>query len=232
MDELVIGILGGMGTYATIHIFQQYAEIFEAEKEWDRPRIVIDNRCTMPSRVKAFLMNENVEKLEMEMLESLNGLVDMGCSRIIVGCNTAHIFIEELVAKNNDLACKIVNIIDVCVEKVISMNLKEVYLIASEGTIESQVYQEKLRRRGVVCDTPSDEDYYKIRMCIEAVKQNTYNNETEEMFLDLINRGKNCILGCTELPILYKKYIGDVKGDYMFDPIELTLKEIRKAWKK
>lgn len=30
--EYVLGVLGGMGTYATIHLFQQYAEIFPAEK--------------------------------------------------------------------------------------------------------------------------------------------------------------------------------------------------------
>ena len=47
--DFVIGILGGMGTYATIYLFQEYVELFPAEKEWDRPRIVIDNRCTMPS---------------------------------------------------------------------------------------------------------------------------------------------------------------------------------------
>lgn len=55
MKDLVIGVLGGMGTYATINLFKQYAEVFPAEKEWERPRIIIDNRCTMPSRVRAFL---------------------------------------------------------------------------------------------------------------------------------------------------------------------------------
>ena len=61
--EFVIGVLGGMGTYATINLFKQYAKVFPAEKEWDRPRIIIDNRCTMPSRVRAFLYNENVDEL-------------------------------------------------------------------------------------------------------------------------------------------------------------------------
>ena len=33
MKDLVIGVLGGMGTYATINLFKQYAKIFPAEKE-------------------------------------------------------------------------------------------------------------------------------------------------------------------------------------------------------
>ena len=61
--EFIIGILGGMGTYATIHLFEQYAELFKAEKEWDRPRIIIDNNCTMPSRVRAVLYDENTDLL-------------------------------------------------------------------------------------------------------------------------------------------------------------------------
>lgn len=73
-----------MGTYATIHLFKQYAEIFPAKKEWDRPRIVIDNRCTMPSRVRAFLYNENVDQLVAEMAGSMQYLTDAGCNRIIL----------------------------------------------------------------------------------------------------------------------------------------------------
>ena len=76
MKDLVIGVLGGMGTYATINLFKQYAEVFPAKKEWERPRIIIDNRCTMPSRVRAFLYHENVEKLVDEMTDSIDALLN------------------------------------------------------------------------------------------------------------------------------------------------------------
>lgn len=94
--NITIGVLGGMGTYATIHLFQQYADVFPAEKEWDRPRIIIDNRCTMPSRVRAFLYNENVSQLIGEMSESMKHLCDAGCNRIILACNTSHLFLPEI----------------------------------------------------------------------------------------------------------------------------------------
>ena len=67
--DFVIGVLGGMGTFATIHLFQQYAEVFEAEKEWDRPRMIIDNRCTMPSRVRSILYDENTDLLISELTD-------------------------------------------------------------------------------------------------------------------------------------------------------------------
>ena len=54
MKDLVIGVLGGMGTYATINLFKQYAKIFPAEKEWERPRI-IDAQCQAEC-VRFFIM--------------------------------------------------------------------------------------------------------------------------------------------------------------------------------
>ena len=71
MKDLVIGVLGGMGTYATINLFKQYAEVFPAEKEWERPRIIIDNRCTMPSRVRAILYNEKFDQVVSECQNQL-----------------------------------------------------------------------------------------------------------------------------------------------------------------
>ena len=65
-------------TFLTVKSMLKYADIFEAEKEWDRPRIIIDNRCTMPSRVRAIMYNENIELLVDEMIDSLQSLVTMG----------------------------------------------------------------------------------------------------------------------------------------------------------
>ena len=76
--EYVLGVLGGMGTYATIHLFEQYAELFPAEKEWDRPRIIIDNNCTMPSRVRAILYNERWNELVDKMSASMINLIHGG----------------------------------------------------------------------------------------------------------------------------------------------------------
>ena len=77
-EEYVLGILGGMGTYATIHLFRQYAEMFPAKKEWDRPRIIIDNNCTMPSRVRAVIYNERREELVSRMTQSISVLISGG----------------------------------------------------------------------------------------------------------------------------------------------------------
>ena len=201
-EKLVIGVLGGMGTYATIHLFRKYAEVFPAEKEWDRPRIIIDNRCTMPSRVRAFLYDENVDLLVGQMSESIRNLINAGCTRILLACNTSHLFLPEIINKVPVAQDVVLNIILNCARTWNMSDGNEVYLLASEGTIESGIYQKAFAQYRVNCVAPARNEYSILRECIEAVKQNCYCAEIEQSFLNIISRHKNCILGCTELPIL------------------------------
>ena len=94
--DLVIGVLGGMGTYATLNLFKIYTKVFPAVKEWERPRIIIDNRCTMPSRVRAYLYNEKTDELIKEMTESMDYLVKAGANKVILACMTSHLFLPYI----------------------------------------------------------------------------------------------------------------------------------------
>lgn len=231
MKDLVIGVLGGMGTYATVHFFQQYADVFEAKKEFDRPRIIIDNRCTMPSRVRAFLYNEKVDELINEMTDSMQNLVDSGCTHIVLACNTSHLFLPEIYKKVPSLENKVINIIKQCVSTIQNDGVKEVYLLGSEGTIDSSIYQNALEKYGIKCIVPKKDEYRLIRQCIEAVKQNMYNEDTKNIFVELVNRYDTCILGCTELPILYDKYKSDIaKSKKIYDPLLLVLKRLKEEY--
>lgn len=182
MENLNIGVLGGMGTYATIYLFKQYAEIFPAEKEWDRPRILIDNRCTMPSRVRAFLYNENVDQLVAEMADSMQYLTDAGCNRIILACNTSHLFLTKIYSRVPQLEDKVFNIIDNCVEKIKEDHITKVFLLGSEGTIESKTYQKKLGKFNIECEVPDSDEYVLLRKSIEAIK-NMYTDEIKKYLL-------------------------------------------------
>ena len=229
-DNFVIDVLGGMGTYATIHLFNQYACVFGAEKEWDRPRIIIDNRCTMPSRVRAWLYDENTEELISQMSESLKLLIDAKCTRIILACNTSHLFLPAIYEDIPEAVDIVYSIIDCCVERIVLEKVKSVYLLASEGTIESNIYQRKLADRGIACITPNKEDYRLLRKCIEAVKQCRYSEEIKSLFLELIERYDTCILGCTELPVLYEKYVSSASHKKVYDPLLITLQELKKEF--
>lgn len=229
-QSCTIGVLGGMGTYATIHLFRQYAKVFPAEKEWDRPRIIIDNRPGMPSRVRAALYGERKEELIRQMTDSIRSLIRSGCDRLLLACNTAHLFLPDIYRKLPEARERIVNIIEVCADGLCADGIKEAFLLASEGTIDSGIYREVLGQRGISCKAPGKEEYSLLRACIEAVKRDQYTDALAFTFTELIHRDRICILGCTELPILYEKYGDPCSGSKAYDPVYMALIRIRKEY--
>lgn len=232
---MVIGVLGGMGTYATINFFKQYAKIFPAEKEWERPRIIIDNNCTMPSRVRAILYNENVELLVAQMTDSIKNLINAGANRIVLACNTSHYFLKQIyerlpVAKNY-----VVNALENCAEILSHDKKKNFYLLATEGTIESGIYEKFFNAYGVKCRYPSREDFVALREFIEAVKQDNYTSEVENSFVRFVNAGRggvdtSIILGCTELPILAERCKARLNDVILYDPLFMALEKLREEF--
>lgn len=89
--EQTIGVIGGMGSYATLDFFHRLLTAFPAEKDWDRPRIIIDNRCTMPSRVRAILYNEATDEVSHDLAESTRNLIHSGADILVLACNTSHV---------------------------------------------------------------------------------------------------------------------------------------------
>ena len=69
-----------------------------------------------------------------------------------------------------------------------------------------------------------------IKKCIEAVKQNNYTDEIKSIFLELIERQNSCILGCTELPILYEKYKQNIPERNIYDPVLLGLRKLKEEY--
>lgn len=185
--SLTIGILGGMGTYATINCFRQYADVFPAEKEFERPRIIIDNRCTMPSRVRAMLYGEAIDTLVDEMTDSIKSLIYSGGedTKVILACNTSHLFLSRVFERLPEAKEHVVSIIDACVERICDDGVRSIYLLGSEATISFGIFQQALEKHGVFCEAPSENEYGKIRLCIEAVKQNQYSEDVANVFWSL-----------------------------------------------
>ena len=233
--KFVVGVLG-VATYATINFFEQWAEIFPAEKEWDRPRIIIDNNCTMPSRVRALLYNENYDLLVEQMTDSIKLLINAGCSKILIACNTAHVFLKDIYKKFPDAQNYIVDIVETCAAHLQNSGVKKVFLMASEGTILSGIYQKKLNAKGIECFAPPPEEFFMMRNFIEAVKQNNFAAEIKNSFVDIArlnsNLGRGIILGCTELPVMRDKCRDSVEEINFYDPMIIVLEKLREEFKE
>lgn len=166
-----IGIIGGMGSYATLDFFRRLLDAFPAEKEWDRPRILIDNRCTMPSRVRAILYQEERQILVSELAEAAKGLIQCGADYLIFACNTSHVFLEDVFRLVPEARRRTIHLIDTLAQQMQAQNVCHAHLFATEGTIESRIYQSVFEKYGLELSVPSPSQYTQIREYIEAVKQ-------------------------------------------------------------
>lgn len=234
-DKMVIGIVGGMGSYATADFFYRILDAFPAEKEWDRPRVLIDNNCTMPSRVRAVLYNENCDVLETELANSIQHLVDAGATHIILVCNTSHVFLPNVLKMVPEAENKIVHIIEALKHELMEANIKEIYLMATEGTIISGIYHDILSDADIKCVTPKEHEFPLLRDMIEAVKCNQLTESAIDKFIDFIVQSghREIVLGCTELPVLYQlcHERPELKNIRIHDPLNAALRIIKNDFK-
>lgn len=212
-----IGILGGMGSYATCGIFQQLLDSFPAQKEWDRPRILIDNNCTMPSRVRAILYGEKQDQLIREMSDSVRHLSEAGAEKILLGCMTAHYFRKQLPCQEK--------IIDALTETRRTMEHyiplhTEIFCLCTEGSIQTGIWTKALPNYKV--KYPDASQMLRLRDFIEVVKQNHITEQARQTFVKDINTlsEQYVLLGCTELPVLLGT---EQTGKDIIDPIACAI---------
>ena len=232
--DYIIGIVGGMGSYATVGFFKRIVDAFPAEKEWERPRIIIDNYCTLPSRVRAVLYHERVDELVACMAESAGNLYKIGADRIIFACNTAHVFLPMVIEKIPEIKEKVMNLIEMSAIECERRNYRRIKLLATEGTYLSYIYPDIFKEHHISVNHSEDET--DIRALIEDVKQNKINKRSKDKFLELIQKeiggGKNdgLVLGCTELPVLYSCLADTGFYGNVVDPLQCVINELKKEF--
>ncbi len=223
-----IGIVGGMGSYATLEFFRRILDAFPAEKEWDRPRVVIDNRCTMPSRVRAILYHEERETVVHELACAVQGLLGCGADHLVFACNTSHAFIHDVFRLVPEAERKTVHIIDTLAQRLWKHQIQSAYLIASEGTLASNIYQQLFERYGIKLDVPDSENWGQLREFIEIVKQGQTGPGEQLRFQRYCEKipCENIILGCTEFPVLLSA--GELEcGKKLWDPLDSAIEYIK-----
>lgn len=204
--HLVIGVVGGMGSYATVDLFRRMVDAFTAERDWERPRIIVDNYSTIPSRVRAVLYGEKVEDVIECMSESACNLIHAGATDILFACHTSHVFLQEVMERIPKQQAEVLNLLTMCRDECSKQGYSKVKLLASEGTIQTNIYGKTLSDLGTEIISPDDIQLVQIRELIEDVKQNRISNRSLENFKALVMQTDvPTILGCSELPVLYGK---------------------------
>ena len=136
-NEKILGLLG-VAPYATIDFLQKITDLTTASKDWDHIRILLDNNVKIPSRGRALELGE--ESPVKYMREAIRGLKKAGADFVIIVCNTAHIFYEEVI---NGIEVEVMNMISETLNYLL-LNNKEIHaigILGSNNTIKYKLYE-------------------------------------------------------------------------------------------
>ena len=227
MKKKTIGILGGMGPLATADLFEKIIAHTRAARDQEHLRVLIDSNTRIQDRTAAIL--QGGEDPAPELRSSARGLERQGAELLIMPCNTAHYFYD---AVQSSVSIPVLHMIRIMVQALRRKGIQQAGLLATDGTIQTGIYQKCFENSGISLLTPDPAGQKALMdMIYQGVKagRRTYGSgPVRQTMDDLLHQGaETLILGCTELPLAVRLYHLDFPTS---DPtLELALEAIRQA---
>ena len=203
----MIGILGGMGSYATLAFFQKVLDLQEKEASKHIP-LFIYNDVSIPSRVRHILFDE-ASPVPL-MREAIIKMQSIGCSKIYIPCNSASYFIDEI-KKDSAIKIDIIGTILPTIKYLPSekKKLKRVMFIGSHIIYVKKPFAPFLSKFNF--EQVEHDDY--IQNLIEEIIYGIKDNSEQKIFMEraknllkLINQKYKIdilVLACTELCLAF-----------------------------
>ena len=214
----MIGILGGMGTQAGLDFCNKLAMINRGKIDQEYPLFILYNKSDIPGRPESISIHaksssdklgkpKNIKKYN-KVLKSLitgcNSLKKSKCKFIVIPCNTAHYWYDDLQKK---IKIPIVNMpkeVFLHTKKTIKKNSK-IGLLATEGTLKTGVYKKFFDKNFELLKPNNNLQMKSVNKAIKCVKMGKIK-EAEKAIKPAVKylikmKFKKIRVGCTELPI-------------------------------
>ena len=214
----MIGILGGMGTQAGLDFCNKLAILNRGKIDQEYPLFLLYNKSNIPGRPESIgsqtknLSNKSTNKTSREkynkvlksLLKGCKLLEKNKCKFIVIPCNTAHYWFDDLRNKINIPIINMPKEVFKFTKKKCKKNSK-VGLLATEGTLKTGVYKKFFKKDYELIEPSEKIQKLSVNKAIRLVKMGNVKAAAKAIkpaIDSLIKmRCKKIILGCTELPI-------------------------------
>ena len=199
-----VGVIGGVGPQATAYFLDMVVRLTQAERDQDHLDLVVLNHASIPDRT-AFILGESDQDPGPVMAGDARRLAAFGVDLLVLPCNTAHHFTQEIEAA---VDVPLVNIVAETVAEVRRRvpDLSAVGLLATSGTVRAGVYQRAIEAAGARTVLPDEQGQAALmRIIYEQVKAGRPSDVDE--FRGLVEGlraqgAQAVVLGCTELSVV------------------------------
>ena len=214
----MIGILGGMGTQAGLDFCNKLAILNRGKIDQEYPLFLLFNKSNIPGRPESIGVqtrnlldkskNKKIKRKYLLVLKSLllgcNVLKKSNCKFIVIPCNTAHYWYEDLKKK---IKLPIINMpkeVLIHTKKKCKKN-SSIGLLATEGTLNTGVYNKFFDKHYNLIFPNTSLQKKSVNRAIKLVKMGNVKAASKiiKPSIDYLikKKCKKIILGCTELPI-------------------------------
>jgi aspartate racemase len=204
--KIILGIFGGMGPEATARFFTHIIELTPAETDQDHIPTLIYSLPQVPDRTESIKRND--PSIIPWIIEGVTRLEIAGASFIAIPCNTVHYYFDQM---QEAVQIPILHMIRETVTEIRENHAGavKVGLLATEGTIESGLYENELEKSGLTAILPDQRiEKEKVMKAISGIKSGSDFRINQDLLAEaamhLLDRGAELILlGCTEIPLAF-----------------------------
>ena len=209
---------------ATMDFYKKLIEWTDASCDQEHIHVLIDGNAQIPDRTASILAGD--KRPLPYLIDSARRLEEAGADLLVVACNAAHYFFDELEA-----ACTVplLNMIDLTAREAARRGFSRVGLLAVDGTLYAGIYDRVFEACGLSLIRPDEPGQEKVmRLIYDEVKAGApiHREALYATLDDMVKRGAECfVLGCTELPLVFSGC-----RDYVFlDPSAILAREAVRA---
>ena len=245
----MIGILGGMGTQAGLDFCNKLAILNRGKIDQEYPLFLLYNKANIPGRPESigiqtknlsnrFTNSKSKKKYNHVLKSLLKGcqlLKKSKCKFIVIPCNTAHYWFDDLKKK---IKIPIINMPKEVFNEIKKVKKNsEIGLLATEGTLKTGIYNKFFDKKYNLIYPNSNIQKNSVNKAIKLVKMGNVK-KASKVIKPAVNYliKKNCkkiILGCTELPIAifaFKSFENIKKSKIFLDPNLILAKAAMKKY--
>ena len=201
----LLGIIGGLGPASSAYFYELITEHTAASRDQDHIDIILSSHATTPDRTD-FIVGRSSESPLPAMIADAQSLETYGATAIVIPCNTAHYFIEEV---RKSVNVPMPSIITETVMHLKKCGFRKTAILATEGTICTGSNQRDLEAHGLDYMIPDEDGKAGLMHLIYGCVKKGVIPEPEELYKitdPMFAAGcDSAILGCTELSLIGKK---------------------------
>ena len=230
----MIGILGGMGTQAGLDFCNKLAVLNRGKTDQKYPLFILYNKSNIPKRPENLKKYYNVLK---SLVAGCNLLKKNKCKFIVMPCNTAHYWYDDLQKKIKIPIISIPKEVYLHTKKTCKKNSK-IGILSTEATLKTGIYNRYFDKNFKLISPEKSLQTKYVNKAIKYVKLGKVK-DAEKAIKPAINylmkiKCKKIILGCTELPIAifaYKSFKKIKESKVFIDPNLLVANVSMKKYK-